>query len=186
MSTLTINQSANSARIRHLAAAVRWAAIATMAAVVFVSAYSVLNRTFDWKIRNAFGITIDASPSPGSTSDPQLALWLNLAQEIMLLYGLSRLARMMRACERGEIFSRRVSAHLRAFSAAIVFVELLSITVPLQIAAVHAALGRPQSELAFAIAGEQFWSLLVATLFLVLAQILQEGARLAEENASIV
>jgi hypothetical protein len=56
----------------------------------------------------------------------------------------------------------------------------------LQIAALRFVLGRTNSDVDLTISGGQFWSLLLAALFLVLAQILKEAARLAEDNASIV
>jgi hypothetical protein len=45
---------------------------------------------------------------------------------------------------------------------------------------------RTNSDVDLTISGGQFWSLLLAALFLVLAQILKEAARLAEDSASIV
>ena len=187
MSTITSKHAASQARIRRIAITVKWAAIAAMAGIVLVAAYSLVNRTNTWKTTTAMSsVTVHASASQGAADDPQLALWLELLPEAALFYGLFRLVKMMRACERGEIFSSPVSTHLQAFSLSIVIVELLNITQPLQIAALHALLGRANSEFELSATGEQLWSLLLAALFLVLAQILKESARLAEDNASIV
>jgi hypothetical protein len=186
MSTVTRKHAGSQARIRLIAITVKWAAITAMAAIILVAVYSLVNRTNTWKTTAISVVTVHASASHGASDDPQLALWLELLPEAALFYGLFRLVQMMRACERGEIFSSPVSTHLQAFSLTIVIVELLNITQPLQIAALRALLGRANSEFTLSATGEQLWSLLLAALFLVLAQILKESARLAEDNASIV
>jgi len=181
-----INRTTLQSRIRRIAVAVKWAAIAVMAGIVVEAAYSLAQQSYTWKTTWMSTVTAHSSASPDASVDPQLALWLELLPEAALFYGLIRLVQMMRACERGEIFSSRVSTHLQVFSLTIIIVELLSITLPLQIAALHALVGRTNSSFALTATGEQLWSLLLAALFLVLAQILKESARLAEDNASIV
>jgi hypothetical protein len=181
-----INRAALQTRIRRIAATVRWAAIIAMGGIVAVAAYSLATQTNTWKATAISAVTVHASASLAATDYPQLALWLELLPEAALFYGLFRLVQMMRACERGEIFSSRVSTHLQVFSLTIIIVELLSITLPLQIAALCALLGRATSAFALTATGEQLWSLLLAAVFLVLAQILKESGRLAEDNASIV
>jgi len=182
----TINRAALQGRVRRIAVAVKWAAIAAMAGIVAVAAYSLAHQSNTWKATWMSTVTAHSSASPDATVDPQLALWLELLPEAALFYGLIRLVQMMRACERGEIFSSRVSTHLQVFSLTIIMVEMLNITLPLQIAGLRALVGRTSSSLALTATGEQLWSLLLAALFLVLAQILKESARLAEDNASIV
>jgi hypothetical protein len=159
--------------------------MAAMAGIVAVAAYSLAHQSNSWKT-SVSAVTAHAYASPDAAADPQLALWLELLPEAVLLYGFFRLVQMMRACERGEIFSSRVPGHLQAFSLSIIAVELLGITLPLQIAGLRALLGRTHSSVALTATGEQLWSLLLAVLFLVLALILKESARLAEDNASIV
>jgi hypothetical protein len=186
MSTNTINHATVQIRIRRIAATVRWAAIAAMLGIIAVAAYSLAHQSNTWKTTWMSGVTVHAAASPDSAGDPQLALWLELLPAAALFYGLIRLAQMMRACERGEIFSSRVPRHLQAFSLSIIVVELLNITLPLQIAELRSLLGRQVAVVVLAATGEQLWSLLLATLFLVLALILKEAARLAEDSASIV
>jgi hypothetical protein len=186
MSINTANNSLLSPRIRYLALTVRWSAIAAMATILILGTYSLVHQSFSWTARPLLGVVATVRPSPASTIDPQLALWLELLPAAVLFYGLLRLVQMMRACERGEIFSLRVATHLQAFSAAIVVAELLSITLPLQVAALRSVLGRMNAAVDLTISGDQLWSLLLAALFLVLAQILKEAVRVAEDNASIV
>jgi hypothetical protein len=184
MSTIIVNTA--TARIRHIAMAVKWTAIAAMVCIVLVAGYSLLAQTTTWTMTPTPSVTAHAQASPNSETDPQLALWLELLPEAALFYGLIRLVQMMRACERGEIFSTRVSTHLQAFSMAIVIAQLLDITLSLQIVALRALLGRANTGVGLTATGDQLWSLLLAALFLVLAQILKEAARVAEDNASIV
>ena len=185
MSNKTMINAALEGRIRRTAAIVKWAAIAAMVGIVAVAAYSLTHQSTTWKT-SLSGITAHAHGSPNAAADPHLGMWLELLPEAVLLYGFFRLVQMMRACERGEIFSSRAPAHLQAFSLTIIIVELLGITLPLQIAGLHALRGPVNFTFELTATGEQLWSLLLAVLFLVLAQILKESARLAEDNASIV
>lgn len=186
MSTDTRNHAIVQTRIRRIAATVRWAAIAGMVGIIAVSSYSLAHQSSTWKATWMSAITAHADASPDSAGDPQLAVWLELLPAAALFYGLIRLAQMMRACERGQIFSSQVPRHLQAFSVSIIVVQVLNVTLPLQIATLRAWLGRQVSVVVLAATGEQLWSLLLAILFLVLALILKEAARLAEDNASIV
>jgi hypothetical protein len=186
MSSKMINLLASQIRIRRIAVTVKWAAITAMAGIVSVAGYSLVNRSLTWKATALSTVTVHASISQGATDYPQFAVWLDLLPEAALLYGLFRLVQMMQAYERGEIFSSRVSTHLQAFSLAIIAVELLNITQPLQVAALRALAGYAIPEFSMSATGEQLWSLLLAALFLVLAQILKESARVAEDSASII
>jgi hypothetical protein len=186
MSIKMINFATSQVRIRRIALAVEWTAIAVMAGIVAVAAFSLAHQSNTWKTSWMSTVTAHSYASPDTIVDPQLALWLELLPQAVLFYGLIRLVQMMRACERGELFSSRVSTHLQVFSLCIIIVELLSITMTLQIAALRALLGRANFSFALTATGEQLWSLLLAALFLVLAQILKESARLAEDNASII
>ena len=173
-------------RIRRIALAVRCAAIAGIACLIGLTGYSLMRGTFSWTIENSSEVIIRAAPSAQSVTDPQLALWLEAVQLVVLIYGLVRLAQMMRACEMGKMFSLPVASHLQAFSASILIVQVLDITLALQIAALRAILGRGPSPIDLTVSSSQLSLLMLATLFIVLAQILKEAARLAEDNASIV
>ena len=122
----TINRAALQGRVRRIAVAVKWAAIAAMAGIVAVAAYSLAHQSNTWKATWMSTVTAHSSASPDATVDPQLALWLrNCLPEAALFYGiLIRLVQMMRACERGEIFSSRVSTHLQVFSLTIIMVRI--------------------------------------------------------------
>jgi hypothetical protein len=174
--------------IRRIAVAVKWAAIAGMIGIVAAAIYSLAHQTNTWEIGSMSVVGAHSHASPGAIADPGLSLWLELLPAATLFYGLFRLVQMMGACEHGEIFSYRVAQHLQAFSMTIFLVELLSITLPLQIAALTTLLGRGNSltTLTATATGSELWSLLLAALFLMLAQILKEAARVAEDNASIV
>jgi hypothetical protein len=157
-----------------------------MVCIVLIAGYSLVNQSTSWELKPIGTLTAHAMASPDSANHPKLAVWLELLPEAVLFYGFIRLVQMMLACERAEIFSLRVSTHLRAFSLAIVVVQLLHMTLSLQMLAVTALVGGPDTDFTLGASGEQLWSLLLAALFLMLAQILKEAARLAEDSASIV
>src|SRR5262249_10769967 len=103
-----------------------------------------------------------------------------------LLYGFYRLIEMMRACERGELFSPQVPAHLQWFSVAVVVVELLHISLPLQVACVHLLTGHAHGPITLIVRSEQLFLLQLALVFMILASMLREAARIAEDNAAII
>lgn len=171
-------------RIRRIAGILRRIALLSMAAVAAVGAYPFLSERTEWM---AFRHVITRiEPSPAFSADPGLALWLQLLPKAALIYGLLRLARMMAACERGEIFSPQVPVHLQAFAGAIVVEKLLEISLPLQIGALHWLAGREHPVLMFIVRADQLWLLVLALLFLVLAFIAREAVRVAEDSESII
>jgi hypothetical protein len=92
----------------------------------------------------------------------------------------------MRACERGELFSSQVVGYLQRFSAAIIISELLQISLPMQIALLSRLLGQEHPGVVVTISSSALWTLLIASVFLVLAWMLRAAAEIAEDNASIV
>ena len=171
-------------RIRRIAGMLRWIAFMSMAAVAAVGAYPFVRQRADWTPFKHLITRIE--PSAEFAADPGLVLWLQLLPKAALIYGLFRLARMMAACERGEIFSPQVPVHLQAFAGAIVAEKLLEISLPLQIAALHWFAGGEHHDLTFIVRADQLWLLVLALLFMVLAFIAREAVRVAEDSESII
>jgi hypothetical protein len=178
-----MNKQRTYRRIRSVGRALRWITFAGVVGIVTITALHWLSDATERSF--APGVHMRFQPSTGSSLDPPLARWLDLLPTAMLLYGLYRLTRILRAFEQGEFLSAEVATHLQWFSAAIAAFELLDITLPLQIAAIHAFTGR-YGEIQLEITGGQVGLLVLAALFTVLAWVLHEAARVAEDHSRIV
>lgn len=142
---------------------------------------------------NAF--TVRVSPE-GMSGDELLALpvalrivgaTLALPALLLLAYGLLQLDRMLRAFQRSAMFARATIAHLRAFAGATFLATLLSVLeLPLRAAAYHLVQGGGQFRLAVGVSSEELLVALVCGVFYLLAAMMHEGRRLAEENEGFV
>jgi hypothetical protein len=187
---MTANTDDLHVRIRRVAAVVRWLALAGMVAIAVVSAYVAVTHSLEFQSRTAWrGVSVLTQGSqdlPASVARSPWAPYLDLLSNCVLLWGLWQLVRLMRACERGELFSSQVAGYLQRFSAAIIVSELLQISLPMQIALLSRLLGQEHTGVVLTISSSALWTLLIASVFLVLAWMLRAAAEIAEDNASIV
>lgn len=131
-----------------------------------------------------------AAPSAvafGGTVDPPLPPWAQLAVILLagvpFMLGLWRLSRMLRVIEQGAPFASATVAHLRAFAALVLVSALASILLPPILAAIAA---QPGTRLTLTFDGSDFFVLLVSGLMFLLARLLGEAQRIADENSQIV
>ncbi len=179
-----INSSPRYRRIYWTSRALQWLIVLSMLAIAVALLHPFVSNARDYAVSPH--VITRAEPAAAAIADPRLAAWLSVLPKLVLLYGFYRLARMMRACERGEFFSSQVPAHLQVFSLAIVVFELLHISLPAQIALAHAATGQAHGDIRLVITSEQMWLLQLALLFMFLASVIREAATIAEDNAKIV
>lgn len=104
-----------------------------------------------------------------------------------LIYGLINLRSLFRHYSRGVIFSREQAARLRRFALAAM------LSVGLQILAnsllsVLLTFNNPPGmrQLAISVSSDQLGTIFLGGVFLVIAWIMGEGSRIAEDNAQIV
>jgi len=178
------NYAARYRRIYWVARVLRWLIVGSMLAIIVLAVFPLISPRAEWLVLPHVIAKIDQSTI--STADFRLAVWLSLLSKGVLFYGFYRLAAMMRACERGDLFSPQVPTHLLWFSTTIVVVELLHISLPLQIAAAHLMSGQAQGQIDLVIRSEQLFLLQLAVLFMILAAMLREAASIAEDNARII
>ena len=105
----------------------------------------------------------------------------------VLIYGLARLRRLFRLYEVGDIFSADAARCLRQFAVAVMLQALLR---PITGAALSVIMTfhNPPGErmLSLTIGSGEFAALLLGGLLLVIAWIMGEGARMADENRLFV
>jgi hypothetical protein len=171
-------------RIRRAALSLRWVVVVAMVAIAALAVVPLFAPIAEWA--GMHGAVTHVDPLTGVSTDPRLTARLSVLPKAVLLYGLYVLVKMLRSCERGDLFSPRQAGYLQQFSVAIVAAQLLYISVPLQIALIHMALGQAHGKIVLIVSSEQLWSLLLAALFMILSSLMREAAAIAQENASII
>jgi len=98
-----------------------------------------------------------------------------------LVWAFRHLGLMLRGFERGEFFERSTVAHLRAFSGFLLLAKALALLAAHARMAIYAPVpGHPQ--VMFNISSDELALLLLCALIFLIAHLMEEGNRLAEEN----
>ena len=127
-------------------------------------------------------------------TNPEFPLPLRLAAAAItlaaagpLLFGLDQLRRLFALYRTGQVFVPDGAQRLRAFAWAVI---LMAIVQPIAgaVLSVVLTLDNPPSErmLSISIGSGQVQTLFVGVLFLVIATIMREATRIADENAQII
>jgi Protein of unknown function (DUF2975) len=104
---------------------------------------------------------------------------------ICLVWAFRHLGLMLRGFERGEFFERATVGHLRAFSGFLLLAKALSLIANhVRVAMFAPLLGHPR--IAFNISSDELALLLLCALIFLIAHLMEEGNRLAEENRSFL
>lgn len=105
----------------------------------------------------------------------------------IILYGLIRLRHLFRLFEQGTFFTLTAIAHLRAFAFSILASAIVS-PIAGGLLSLLITMNNPPGKHALAISmgSAELQTAFIGGVFLVIAHILCEGRRLAEENAQIV
>lgn len=115
-----------------------------------------------------------------------LGVTLGLPALLTLSYGLWRLDRMLVGWQREEIFSLAAIAHLRAFAGASLLSVLLAIVeTPLRTHLLASLSGSPRS-LSVGVGSDGLMLIFTCAVFYLIASVMHEGRRLAEENEAFV
>lgn len=106
---------------------------------------------------------------------------------LSLGYALVRLDRMLQACAGGHMFALPTVAHMKAFAASLLAALTLTVIEPALRGAVwhfgfHGAAGR----IKVGVSSEELMLVLICTLFFVVASMLHEARRIAEDNEGFV
>ncbi|MEM7225943.1 MAG: DUF2975 domain-containing protein [Pseudomonadota bacterium] len=116
-----------------------------------------------------------------------LGFLVSMIPTALVIYGLSRLRRLFRLYEAGEIFSADAARCLKQFAIAVMLQAVLrplSGAVLSVVVTFHNPPG--QRMLTVGLGGGEYAALLLGGLMLVIAWIMGEGARIADENRQFV
>ena len=106
---------------------------------------------------------------------------------LLLGYALLRLDRMLRACADGRMFATRTVGHMKAFAASLLGALVLTVIEPALRALVwRFGLGGPPRSVDVGVSSEELMLVLICALFFVVASMMHEARRIAEDNAGFI
>ena len=116
-----------------------------------------------------------------------LGLVVSMVPASLLIYGLARLRRMFRLYEAGEIFSTETALCLKQFGIAVMLQAILH-PVAGAFQSVIVTFHNPPGErmLTLSFGSAEYSAALLGGLLLVIAWIMGQGAKLAEENRQFI
>lgn len=118
---------------------------------------------------------------------PHLFLIETVSVSMIYLAGLYRLVKLMRVFEQGEFFSVRAVGHLRAFALSILLAVLAGCLFPtLELLAAHILGLNRDASISFSVDSSDVWLGLVSALFFIIALIMSEAGKVAEDSQLIV
>jgi hypothetical protein len=98
-----------------------------------------------------------------------------------LVWAFLHLWRMLRGFERGEFFDRATIGHLRAFAALLLLAKAMSLVAAHVRVAMYAPIAGT-ANLRFSMTSDELALLLLCALIFLIAHLMEEGGRLADEN----
>jgi hypothetical protein len=122
-----------------------------------------------------------------SLGDRLLIGAISLPYLAALVWAFYQLDRMLRGFERGEFFERETVGHLRAFSGYLLLAKLLSLlAMHARVGALVHLLGQERIHTMVNLSSDDMAVLLMCALFFLIARMMEEGRRLAEENREFI
>jgi hypothetical protein len=119
--------------------------------------------------------------------DRLLIASISLPYLAALIWAFYRLDRMLRGFGRGEFFERETVGHLRAFSGFLLIAKLLSLlAMHARVGALVHLLGHEHVRVMVNLSSDDMAVLLMCALFFLIARMMEEGRRLAEENRGFI
>ena len=106
---------------------------------------------------------------------------------LLLAYALLRLDRMLRACANGRMFALPTVGHMKAFAASLLGALVLTVIEPaLRVAVWRLGFGGPPRAVNVGVSSEELMLVLICALFFVVASMMHEARRIAEDNAGFI
>jgi hypothetical protein len=105
----------------------------------------------------------------------------------LLAYALLRLDRMLKACAGGQMFALRTVGHMKAFAACLLGALTLTVIEPALRALVwRQGFGGPARAVNVGVSSEELMLVLICALFFVVASMMHEARRIAEDNEGFI
>jgi hypothetical protein len=168
--------------------ALRWATWLAIGGIVLASLWELLYpEGMDWELA---AMVLTAKLETDLPPDMPFALRglsVSLATA-PLVYALLRLAALLGLATRGEVFSAPASAHLRSFGLWLLIATLAQSLVPmlLQLTQYWLAAANSTGTIKLEFSSADAWNVFMSALFMLVARVLSDGYRLAEENRQFI
>jgi len=160
----------------------RWAALAAAAVVAVAGLVSVLRPGYSASLGGVYlGILTDVPA--------QAPAWLRGLATLIpagaFIYAMLQLAALLRLVERGEVFSEPAARYLRRFGIWLLVATLAGVLLPLAAQVINSAIHGVR-EIRIELSSRDFWNVFLSALFMLVARVLSDAYRLAEENRQII
>lgn len=162
----------------------RYGVLVVMALVVLATI--ALAMPGGWETANKY-VEITRSFTKPLADHPRLLIIEMALESVICLIGLYRLTKLLRLFESGEFFSVRAVRHLRAFALSLLLITLAGCFMPpLELLAGRLLGIGHVSAIALDIDSNDVWTAMISAVFFVIALIMGEARKLAEDNGLIV
>ena len=164
-------------------------------AVVWLSvpfiAFSALLGAFGPEVADGItlaNVTLRADVSNQYANYPwYLRLLMFIPPALAMAYAMARLAALLTYAARGEVFSAPASGHLRGFGLWLLISTLSEVLLPVVAQGLNGLAQSPEAfSISFKFDSEIIWKVFFSTLIMLLARVLSDAYRLAEENRQFV
>jgi hypothetical protein len=176
--------------IRRLCRLIRWGSIVFITGVLGIY---VLTWCWPWvsgtghlPLIHIAGLPSNAMASLSPTERLLIAA-ISLPYLCALVWAFYRLGKMLSGFERAEFFERATVGHLRAFAGYLLLAKALSLgAMHLRVSVMVHVLGHNNMPVRMNLSNDDMAVLLMCALFFLVARMMEEGRRLAEENREFV
>ena len=160
----------------------RWAAIAAALVIGLGALLSVLQPGYSASLG-------DMHLHVGTDVPAEAPWWLRAPATLLpaaaFAYAMAQLAALLKLVEHGEVFSEPASRYLRRFGVWLLVATLAGVLCPFAAHAIHnVMLGVRELNLEFS--SRDAWNVFLGALFMLVARVLSDAYRLAEDNRQII
>jgi Protein of unknown function (DUF2975) len=135
------------------------------------------------------GVSSDAMAQLSTAQRLQLSA-ASLPYLVVLVWAFIRLDKLLQSFARNEFFTRQAIGHLRAFSGLLLIAKVIALAVMhIRVGMVTHLLShanQPSQRVTLNLSNDDLAVILMCGLFFLLARMMEEGRRLAEENREFV
>jgi len=144
--------------------------------------------TVNPEFRSTYGsfiVSVDAM-QVGAMSWPLRAIVFVLPA-LAFAYAMFQLAALLSLAARDQVFSPPAAVHLRRFGLWLLITTLAGNLLPGIAQALHLLLTRSEhGQLGFSLSSADLWNIFISAVFMLVARVLADAYRIAEENRQII
>jgi cell division protein FtsW (lipid II flippase) len=160
----------------------RWAALAAAVAIGLAALVGAVRPDYATAV-GGLHVNVETSVPAGA------AWWLRAFATVLpaaaFVFAMVQLATLLDLIARGEVFSPPAARYLRRFGVWLLVATLAGVVCPFLAQLVH-NLTHGISKLELALSSRDVWNVFLSALFMLVARVLSDAYRLAEENRQII